>query len=252
MSQKNLSDVAVVVLAAGRGTRLGCVDRPKVMLELGGKPMVAHTVETLKKLGLGKEQICLVVGFQKDKVKEHFGDTVTYADQDEQLGTAHAAYTGMCTLPSHIKHVLVMGGDDSAFYTPETLRKFIEQHLDKDVHLTLLSSEMLEPRNLGRVVRYSDGRIDVVEKENLTEEQKLLTEINTGTFMFNRAWFQNMFPTMPKIEKLGEYGLPTAMTMVRDAGLPHQVIKLENPGEWFGVNTPEELEEAKKRKGVNG
>jgi bifunctional N-acetylglucosamine-1-phosphate-uridyltransferase/glucosamine-1-phosphate-acetyltransferase GlmU-like protein len=69
--------------------------------------------------------------------------------------------------------------------------------------------------------------------------------------MFNRAWFQNMFPTMPKIEKLGEYGLPTAMTMVRNAGLPHQVIKLENPEEWFGVNTPEELEEAKKRKGVN-
>jgi UDP-N-acetylglucosamine pyrophosphorylase len=245
---QSLSNVAVVILAAGRGTRLGCIDKPKVMLELGGKPMVAHTVETLQKLGFGKDQICLVVGFQKEKVKEHFGDVVTYADQDQQLGTAHAAYTGMCALPSHIKQVLVMGGDDSAFYTPETLRKFIEEHLNNDMHLTLLSSEMLEPRHLGRVVRNPDGHIEVVEKENLTEEQKLLTEISTGTFMFNRMWFQDMFPTMPKIEKLGEYGLPTTMTMVRNAGLPHQVVKLENSEEWFGVNTPEELEEARKRK----
>lgn len=248
MSNKPLSDVAAVVLAAGRGTRLGCTDRPKVMLELGDKPMIAHTVDTLQKLGLQKEQICLVVGFQKNKVREYFGDVVTYADQDEQLGTAHAAYRGMCVLPSYIKHVLVMGGDDSAFYTPQTLRKFIEEHLNNNMHLTLLSSEMLEPRNLGRVVRYPDGHIEVIEKENLTEEQKLLMEISTGTFMFNRAWFEEMFPTMPKIERLGEYGLPTAMTMVRNAGLPHQVVKLGNPKEWFGVNTPEEFEEAKKRK----
>jgi peptidoglycan hydrolase CwlO-like protein len=80
------------------------------------------------------------------------------------------------------------------------------------------------------------------------EEQKKIKEISTGTFMLHRAWYQQIFPTMPKMEKLGEYGLPTAFTVARDSGLPHGVVKLDDPDEWFGVNTPEELEEAKKRK----
>lgn len=242
-------NVGAVILAAGKGTRLGCTDRPKVMLELNGRPMVDYTVETLEKMGFSPAQIVLVVGFQKEKVMNHFGDRVTFAHQAEQLGTGHAAYTGMRALPEHIEHVVVMGGDDSAFYSPTTLTKFINDHVEAVRHLTLLSSEMSDPRSLGRIVRHDDGRVEIIEKELLTEEQKKIKEISTGTFMLHRAWYQQIFPTMPKMEKLGEYGLPTAFTVARDSGLPHGVVKLDDPDEWFGVNTPEELLEAQRRKG---
>jgi UDP-N-acetylglucosamine pyrophosphorylase len=252
MSEKNfLNLTGAVILAAGRGTRLGCTDMPKVMLELGGKPMVAHTVETLKSIGLPPERICVVVGFCKEKVMGYFGYEVTFAVQTEQKGTAHAAHVGMVALPPHVSHVLVMGGDDSAFYNPQTLESFIFQHVNNNNILTLLTAEMKNPsQNIGRVVRNKNGEVEIVEKERITEEQKKLKEISTGTFVFNREWFEAMFPSMPPIPTLNEFGLPMALTMAREAGLKHEVVKLANPDEWFGVNTPQELAEAQRRKNI--
>ena len=240
--------IGIVILAAGKGTRLGCTDKPKVMLEIGGKPIVSYVVDQLKALGFQKEQICLVVGFCKEKVMEYFGNTVSYAVQEELKGTAHAAYTGMITLPPEVEHVLVMGGDDSAFYTKETLQNAIQQHIKNGSVLSLVTAQVDEPGQLGRVVRHSDGKVEIIEKEYTTDEQKLIKEISTGTFMFNRDWFQNMFPTMPMLRKLGEYGLPTALAVARDTGAKSEVIQLPDSREWFGVNTPEEFTEADKRK----
>lgn len=242
------SSIGAVVMAAGKGTRLNCVDKPKVMLELAGRPMVSYTVDTLKALGLNTKQICLVVGFCKEVVMNYFKNQVIFAVQEEQKGTAHAAYTGMCVLPKTVKQVLVMGGDDSAFYPAETLRQFIETHIAHQNVLTLLTAQPDVPGNIGRVVRREDGQVDIVEKEHLTDEQKKLKEISTGTFMFDRAWFENMFPTMPPIPKLNEFGLPTALKIARDTGQRYEVVQLPDSTEWFGVNTPDEWEEAKRRK----
>lgn len=242
--------IGIVILSAGKGTRLGCTDIPKVMLEIGGKPIVSHVVEQLESLGLSSEQICLVVGFCKEKVMEHFGDRVSFAHQTELKGTAHAAYTGMTTLPKSIEHVLVMGGDDSAFYTAQTLEKLIAAHIENEAKLTLLTAVVENCAALGRIVRDQNGKIEIIEKEYLTEEQKLIKEISTGTFVFDRKWFEEMFPSMPMLKKLGEYGLPTALAVARENNLKHQVIALEDSGEWFGVNTPEELAEARRRKSL--
>ncbi len=210
--------------------------------------MVSYIVETLERIGFTAERICVVVGFCKEQVMEHFGERVSYAIQEEQKGTAQAAYVGMKALSPAIEQVLVIGGDDSAFYRAETLSKLIERHLSAGALLTLLTAEIAHPDQLGRIVRHGDGRVEIIEKEYLTEEQKNIKEISTGTFVFNRRWFEDMFPTMPPLRKLGEYGLPTALAMARAAGGLYQVIKLENPQEWFGVNTPEELAEADRRK----
>ena len=243
--------IAVVILAAGKGTRLGCVDKPKVMLEIGGKPIVSYVVEELESLGLSSAQICLVVGFCKEKVMEYFGKRVSFSHQIELKGTAHAAYTGITTLPKEIEHVLVMGGDDSAFYTKEVLENILQKHLEGDYVLSLVTAELEDPASMGRVVRHPDGQVEIIEKEYTTEEQKKIKEISTGTFVFNRAWFENMFPTMPMLRKLGEYGLPTALAVARDTGAKHRVIRLSDSSEWFGVNTPEELIEADKRKSTS-
>lgn len=241
--------VGAVILGAGKGTRLGCTDIPKVMKPLAGKPIVEYTVETLETCGFGPKDIVLVVGFQKGKVMEHFGDRVTYAHQTEQLGTAHAAYVGMRELPQDIEQVLVMGGDDSAFYTCDSIETFIAKHLQSPCVLSLLTTEVADPSLLGRVIRTVEGTFDgVLEKEYLSEEQKHINEISTGTFMFNRVWYERAFPNMPQMKALGEFGLPTAIQMVKQEGCHMQAVTLEHADEWFGINTPDELVEAKRRK----
>lgn len=248
MLKRILKDAGIVILAAGKGTRLDCVDKPKVMLEIGGRPIVSYIVETLKNMGFNQKQICLVVGFQKKKVKDYFQDQVSYVDQNEQLGTAHAAYLGIKNLSENIKQVLVLGGDDSAFYKKETLENFISNHLKNNCILSLLTAELDNPVGVGRIIRRSDGQVEIVEKEYLTEEQKKIKEISTGTFCFNRQWFEEIFPRMPKLRKLGEYGLPTALAMARNQGFKYQVVKLKDNSEWLGVNTMAELERADKLK----
>jgi bifunctional UDP-N-acetylglucosamine pyrophosphorylase/glucosamine-1-phosphate N-acetyltransferase len=218
------------------------------MLEIGGKPIVSYIIETLKSAGLKKEQICLVVGFQKEKVIEYFGDTVSYTVQEEQKGTAHAAFVGMKSLPENIEHVLVLGGDDSAFYTPKTLLNFIQTHAEAGAKLSLLSVELDNPPRVGRVVRYPDKSIAIVEKEYWTELEENIKEVSTGTFCFDRKWFEKIYPEMPPLRKLGEYGLPTTLAIARGNGDKYQVIKLHSPEEWLGINTQAELETADKRK----
>ncbi|MFH1946962.1 MAG: sugar phosphate nucleotidyltransferase [Candidatus Magasanikbacteria bacterium] len=240
----DLNKTGVVILAAGKGTRLNCTDKPKVMLEIGGKPIVSYIIETLIQAGFIKKQICLVVGFQEQKVRDYFGDKVSFVTQTEQLGTAHATHIGIKSLPKEIKTVLVIGGDDSAFYSAETLFDFIEKHNDNNYTLSLLSAGTEDPSMLGRIVRYPDKSIAIVEKEYLTDEQKEIKEISTGTFCFDRKWFEEMFPDMPKLKKLGEWGLPTTLAVARGEGKKYQIIKLEDSREWFGVNTVEELEKA--------
>jgi len=243
-----MNNIGVVILAAGKGTRLNCSDQPKVMLEIGGKPIVSFIVETLKQAGFDKDQICLVVGFQEQKVRDYFGDKVSYVTQKEQLGTAHAAHVGIKSLPKEIDTVLVMGGDDSAFYKKETLLNFIKKHSENDCTLSLLSAEIEDPTMLGRIVRYPDKSIAIVEKEYLADEQKEIKEISTGTFCFDRNWFETMFPDMPKLRKLGEWGLPTALAVARGEEKKYQVIKMGDSSEWFGINTIQELEKANKLK----
>lgn len=209
---------------------------------------MAHTVENLRSAGFSPAQICFVIGFNGNQIREFFGDNFLYAEQTELLGTAHAAFTGMRALPHTIRHVLVLGGDDSAFYNPLTLQTFVERHCNSGACLSLLTCRVDNPSQLGRIVRSANGAVRIVEKEYLTKEQSSIREISTGTFCFDRAWFESMFPSMPRMKKLNEYGLPAALSMAQDQGKICEIMELNNAEEWFGINTIEELQEADRRK----
>ena len=248
-SAKIDNTVAAVVLAAGRGTRLGATDKPKVMAEIGGRPLVAYTVETLRALGFPPERLCLVVGFRKETVQDYFGTTITYAVQNEQQGTAHAAWCGVRELPAQIQMVLILGGDDSAFYTPGTLLHFMEQHRRADATMSVLTTQRDRPDQLGRIIRNAAGTlVRIAEKEELAPEEQVITEVNTGTYLVDRQWVERVFPTLAPIGGLKEYGLPALVVSALLEGKTVQAVKLENPEEWFGVNTSEELAEADRRK----
>lgn len=247
MLNRNFDKVGVVVLAAGKGTRLNCLDKAKVMLEIGGKPILSYTIETLKKIGFSKEQISVVIGFKREQIVDYFKDEVSYAVQEEQLGTGHAAYVGIKSLPPSIEQVLVMGGDDGAFYNSDTILDFIKKHLENNCTVSIVSAIVKDPASFGRIINDESG-IKIIEKEYTTDEQKKICEVNTATYMFDRKWFESMFPNMPKMRKLGEYGMNPAITIAQDEGRKVQVIQLQNSNEWFGINTLAELEEADKRK----
>jgi len=177
--ENNLEQFGAVILVAGKGTRLGCTDRPKVMLELAGKPIVGYTVDTLEKVGLSSEKIILVVGFCHEVVEKYFGNRATFAMQNEQRGTAHAAMTGMQALPTNVTDVLVMGGDDSAFYTPETLIMLMNEHAESGATATLLSVKISDPSAYGRVFREAGG-VKVIEKEYVTEVREPIVLKESG------------------------------------------------------------------------
>ncbi len=251
MANNIFENVGVVILAAGKGTRLNCTDHPKAMHEVGGKPLVSYIVEKLEAANVPAQNICLVVGFFKEKIMEYFKDRVNYAEQTELLGTAHAAYIGSRSLPPHLKYILVINGDDSAFYKMETLEKLAQVHKADGAVITLLSVEPENAALYGRIVRLNNKHIEIIEKEYLNDEQKLIKETSTGTFCFDRDWFEKIFPIMPrmkKLGKLGEYGMPTTFAMAAQENLLVRVVKLPDNKEWFGINTPEELQEADKRK----
>lgn len=250
MEKFDANKIAVVILAAGHGTRMKS-DLPKVMHQLGGKPIVEYIVDQLELLEFSPEQIMLVVGYQKEIVQEYFGNRVSYAVQEERNGTAHAAAVGMQALPASVETVLVIGGDDSAFYHADTLRSFISAHGDAGCVLSLLSVEVEDNAQYGRIVRHEDGSITIVEKESVTPDIADVKEVSTGTFCFDKAWFEDVFPTIEKLETLGEYGLPTVFGNAVASGESYQVIPLNDSSEWFGINTTEELAEANRRKVIS-
>lgn len=244
-----LKNFGVVVLAAGHGKRLNCVDLPKVMYKINERPMVSYVLEELEKGGIAKSQICLVVGFMAELVKEQIGPGYIYALQSERLGTAHAALTGAKALPPEFDNFLVVNGDDSAFYKFNLLTDLMRFHLYNKNKVSLLTCEPENPQGLGRVIRGEDGRIiKIVEKENMTPELEKFREINTGTLCFNREWFNAHYPNLKPFSNAGEYGLPSFIEEALNNGSRLGAVKLENSNQWFGINTPEQLAEADRRK----
>ena len=202
-----LNNVGIVILAAGKGTRLNCSDTPKVLLPIGGRPVLSYILEELGKHGIEKQQIFLVVGFQAQQVENAFGSGYNYILQKERRGTAHAAHTGEAAMPQNIDTMLVLNGDDTAFYTFKSLSSFIDRHRTSECDVSLLTSEPRDAQGLGRVVRDDQGKMTaVVEKENMKPEHHEIREISTGTFCFKERLVPETlsgFETDTKIRRAG-------------------------------------------------
>ena len=247
MKNIDYKDIGIVILAAGQGKRLGYNGCPKVLYKIGGRPIISYILDVLDKGGIKKEQISIVVGFEAEQVKQACGEGYAYAFQEERLGTAHAAYTGEQVLADNINTILVMNGDDSAFYKFESISNFIDEHINNSCDLSLLSLNVDDPISLGRVLRdEQDNFIGIVEKENMKEVHQSIREISTGTFCFRRAWFKEHYKNLKPIPSLNEYGLPSFIGEAVKLNSTYQAVLLKNRNEWFGINTKEELEYANK------
>ena len=241
-----MKNITTVVLAAGKGTRLAGgapSPKPKVLYEIGGKAIILHTLEKLKKSGFG--EIIIVVGHKAEDVKRVVGKGFVFATQEKRLGTGHAAKIGLSAASPDSENIMVLNGDDSAFYKPETIKKIVDQHQIQENTITFITLELEDPGGLGRILRKNGKVMGIVEEKAATEEQKKIKEVNDGLYLFKRNWLDKYLPTIKK-SAVGEYYLVDLIALAANQGEKVEAYKLPDPAEWKGVNTPEELSQADK------
>lgn len=234
--------IAAVLLAAGKGKRMNNPKKQKVMHELAGTPMVAYTVETLRQLNLA--QIVVVVGHLKEQVMTAVGKDVTFAFQEEPLGTGDALKTGLFILDPSVETVLSLYGDDSAFLSIETIRAYLYAFEKSGADMACLTVVRDDPTGLGRIIRDAEGRvIRIVEEKFASEQEKHINEVNTGVYLFRRKVLTEHLPKI-QMNETGEFFLTDIVELVlRDGGTVF-AHPLEHAEEWFGVNSPEQLAQA--------
>jgi bifunctional UDP-N-acetylglucosamine pyrophosphorylase/glucosamine-1-phosphate N-acetyltransferase len=205
--------------------------------------MITYTLGLLRKLDLAETVV--VVGYQAAEVKKVVGAGYKFAVQTKQLGTGHAVATGLSKVSPKIKNILVINGDDSAFYKPETIQKVLRKHIGKGSTVTFVSLQLADPTSLGRVIRHGKKVIGIIEEKAASSAQKKIKEVNDGVYVFRRAWLAE---NLPKIKKspVGEYYIVDLIGLAVQQEEPIAVFKLADTSEWKGVNTPEELAAADK------
>lgn len=241
--QPNFKNVAAIVLAAGESTRFyGGESAPfqKVLLTVAGKPIISRVVELLEKLVLG--QIIIVIGYKARDMKQHLGGKYTYAVQNERKGTGHALKCGLEQVREDLDTVLVLNGDDSFRYKPQTIAQVLKRHQGLRATLTFVTLEREDVSGLGRILRDQQGKVlRVIEEKDATVEQRLINEVNDGVYVFEKDWLSQNIKNVEPSPVTGEYYVVDLIGLAVSKGKNVQTYKLPNPAEWFGVNTPQEL-----------
>ncbi len=238
---------AVAILAAGKGTRLKS-RHPKVLHEVGGKPMLAHVIAAAAQV-IPPEDIYVIIGHEADRVREAVAGTGVHCIlQAEQRGTGHALMVAREQL-SNYDHVLVLSGD-VPLISANTIAKLRGFHHDKKAAMTVLTAELAHPHEYGRIFR-KKNRGDVlqaiVEEKALRPEQRKQKEINSGIYGFRTG------PLFRHIERLStnnahrEYYLTDMAEILGKAGELVVAIAAEDTHEVLGSNTRAELAELDAR-----
>ncbi|HSX18696.1 MAG TPA: sugar phosphate nucleotidyltransferase [Candidatus Saccharimonadales bacterium] len=232
------NNFAVIILASGKGTRMGGTIS-KVLYEIAGKTIIQRTLDTLK--ALQPAQIVMVVGYKKKDVIKTVGKSVTYALDEKQIGTGDATRLGLAKVKKSVENVMVINGDDSALYKPETIQEVLELHTKEENTLTFVTLEPDDPTGLGRVVRKNGKVVGVVEERDATEKQKKIKETNDGLYVFKRDWLEKNVKNIKKSEISDEYYLLDLIEHALKGGQKISTYKLKDPQEWHGINTQQEL-----------
>lgn len=190
---------AVVVLAAGKGTRMQS-RVPKVLHTLCGTPMISYVIDVAKTTKCS--QTILVVPKDNLEIKKVVGDSVAYSVQERPLGTGDALLSAKKLLQSH-KDLIVISAD-VPLLSKDLLNSLRYTHHDTHAVATVVTAQVGSPEGFGRIIRDSKGNIeDIVEHSEASKEQLNITEINAGIYMFDTAWLWDSLSELT-ISKSGE------------------------------------------------
>lgn len=227
-----MSKLAVVVLAAGEGTRMKS-RLPKVLHPIAGRPMIQYVLDAVAELV--DEKPVLVIGYGADLMRQELGDAVTYVLQEQQLGTGHAVLQTREELEGRADTILVLYGD-MPLLSPATLHSLIGAHETHAAPITMLTCIYDDPMGFGRILRDKEGRVlGIVEESEASPEQLEIRELNCGVYCFDAAWLWDHLPRLP-LSLEGEHYLTDLIRMAVAEGGSVEAIVVDDPLEALGVN----------------
>ncbi len=236
--------LAVIVLAAGQGTRMKS-SLPKVLHRIGGRPLVGHVLDTA--LALEPERVVVVVRHERELVAsavEQAAPGVVVVDQDEVPGTGRAVEVALDALEDFTGDVLVLSGDVPLLES-DTLGRLIDAHRAGAAAATVLSAIVDDATGYGRVIRDAEGAVArIVEQRDATDEEASVTEINAGVYVFQASALRRHLPLVGTANAQGEKYLTDVVALLRDARLPVSATPAPDAAAALGVNDRVQLAEA--------
>lgn len=240
-----MKNLAVIVLAAGKGTRMKSA-MPKVLHEVAGKPMLFYPLAIMEELKAGR--VAVVIGHGADDVKAAFpSKKIGFVLQKEQLGTGHAVATALKSLSGFSGDVLVLSGD-VPLITKETVSAFLKLHRaggrNRSV-ISLITMALDNPRGYGRVVRNEERAVvRIVEDKDCTPSEKQINEVNSGIYIFRSDFLFSAIKKIGRNNAQGEYYLPDLIALAVEKGLRVKALTHAEPEEVMGINNRVELARA--------
>lgn len=222
--------LSVVILAAGKGTRMYS-DLPKVLHPIAGKPMVKHVIDTVKHLNA--RQINLIYGHGADLLKERLADEpVNWVFQAEQLGTGHAMQQAAPFFADDENIMMLYG--DTPLIQQSTLERLIAQKPENGI--ALLTVKLENPTGYGRIIRENGSVVAIVEQKDASAEQLKIQEINTGVMVASGASFKKWLGNLNNNNAQGEYYITDVIAMANEDGFQVQAVQADEFMEVEGVN----------------
>ena len=241
-SIKQPARVAIAIMAAGKGTRLKS-KHPKVLHEIGGKPILAHVIATAQKVAPAQD-IFVIIGHEAERVREAVAGTgVNFVLQAVQRGTGHALMVAREGLSGDKYNQIIVLSGDAPLITAETIRKLSDFHSAQKATMTLLTADLDDPYGYGRVIRKGE-RVDVqaiVEEKSATPQQKKIREINSGFYAFDAAALYEHIDRLTTENAHGEYYLTDMAGVFHRARKKVVAIKTSDADEVLGSNTRTEM-----------
>jgi UDP-N-acetylglucosamine diphosphorylase/glucosamine-1-phosphate N-acetyltransferase len=236
--------LAIIVLAAGKGTRMKS-DLPKVLHQIGGLPLIEHVLRSAQ--ALVPDRLIIVVGHRREEVKNRIrGFGADFVVQEPQLGTGHAVQIAARELVGFDGEVVVLSGD-VPLLKASTLRKLVEAHVSHHSAATVLTTHAPDPTAYGRIVRSGEGTFDkIVEEREATVKEKEISEINSGVYCFDAEPLFSALGQIKAENSKGEYYLTDVIEILKSDGGLVQAIDAADFREVRGINTVAELEEAER------
>ena len=234
-----MSKTKAVILAAGFGTRMKS-KHPKVIHDILGRPLVSCVIQAAQEAGV--DEICVVVGHASDDVKAAIKEDVTYVMQEDQLGTGHAVMMADAFIEEEGKTLVLFG--DTPLITSDTLKALLDTTEANNNAVTVLSTVVDQPHGYGRIVRKDGEFYKSVEHKDATEEERQVTEINSGMYCFDSKALKDSLGQLTNDNSQGEYYLPDVLPIIMKDGGKVQALITENSDEILGINTKVQLAEA--------
>ncbi|NWF53881.1 MAG: bifunctional UDP-N-acetylglucosamine diphosphorylase/glucosamine-1-phosphate N-acetyltransferase GlmU [Syntrophaceae bacterium] len=237
-----MGELAVLILAAGKGTRMKS-DLVKVLHPVAGSPMLFYPLD-LSRI-LKPSRLVVVVGFQADLVQARFkAEDLTFALQKEQLGTGHAVLAASPALQGFHGTVLILSGD-VPLLTEGTTRNFLQSHRDRQAILSVMTVELENPRGYGRVFRNADGSLlRIVEDKDLKPGEEKVREINSGIYSVDADFLFSALSHVTPQNAQREYYLTDIVALANKEKKRVFPFRVEDSLEVMGINSRVELAKA--------